>query len=135
MCATFIRRIYYGEPGRFEQSLDVYVPARRPAGPLPLVILVVGSGWMGHSRLIYGPTSWCALTLHCAPLAHTHRAAWRTLAVGCLLNSGSPEPNVFFTGGTRQAHAPSPPLALCASASATAGPSPCRPWVWPLQWY
>lgn len=51
-----VRRLFYGD-GRFEQSLDVYAPASANT-PLPLVILVVGSAWLGHLRLVYGPTSW-----------------------------------------------------------------------------
>lgn len=41
----------------FEQSLDIYRP--RVVDPkLPLVVLVVGSAWVGHQPIIYRGTSW-----------------------------------------------------------------------------
>ena len=55
------RRFYYTDQSLFEQSLDVYVPDKPPAAadePLPLVVLVVGSAWLGHRFMIYGGTSW-----------------------------------------------------------------------------
>ena len=52
-------RHYYTPSRRFEQSLDVYTP---PAGSVtpaaPLVVLVVGSAWLGHRWSIYAGTSW-----------------------------------------------------------------------------
>lgn len=52
-----IERHYYTSRHQFEESLDVYRPAR--AHPhLPVVLLVVGSGWMGHWAWIYRMTSW-----------------------------------------------------------------------------
>ena len=59
-----MRRRYYYTSGssRFEQSLDVYTPsdslAANASESLPLVVLVVGSAWLGHRPLIYGGTSW-----------------------------------------------------------------------------
>ena len=55
------RTIYYASNSNFEQSLDVYVPSSPlSAGcpPLPLVVLVVGSAWLGHRSIIYAGTSW-----------------------------------------------------------------------------
>jgi len=49
MAAALVKRTYYGQPGRYEQSFDVYMPLPPPVGPLPLVILVVGSAWLGHT--------------------------------------------------------------------------------------
>ena len=54
---AMMRRVYYTPERRFEQSYDVYYPAN-PDGSLPLVLLVVGSAWLGHSALIYAVTSW-----------------------------------------------------------------------------
>lgn len=51
--------IPYGNSRLFEQSLDVYAPSPDvPQDDMPLVVLVVGSGWLGHSSLIYSLTSW-----------------------------------------------------------------------------
>ena len=59
MAARRVTRHYYGSSSRFEQSLDVYLPTPSPpAADLPLVVLVVGSAWLGHSALIYRGTSW-----------------------------------------------------------------------------
>ena len=67
-----MRRVHYTDARRFEQSLDIYLPLSSPpsATPLPLVVLVVGSAWLGHSRLIYASTSWwnSAGPLTCAKL-------------------------------------------------------------------
>ena len=55
------RRVYYRGTSNFEQSLDVYTPPSNlpsPAHPLPLVVLVVGSAWLGHRSIIYRGTSW-----------------------------------------------------------------------------
>ena len=58
------RRYYYNSHnGRsFEQSLDVYKPAFGVTAvqkkELPLVVLVVGSAWLGHRSIIYAATSW-----------------------------------------------------------------------------
>jgi acetyl esterase/lipase len=51
----------YRDNNNFEQSLDVYVPglpASADLSSLPVVLLVVGSGWMGHRALIYAGCSW-----------------------------------------------------------------------------
>ena len=50
-------RHFYGARRIFEQSLDVYTPADAPSAA-PLVVLVVGSAWLGHRAAIYRATSW-----------------------------------------------------------------------------
>ena len=52
--------VYYANTSNYEQSLDVYVPSvpPPPGPPLPLVVLVVGSAWLGHRSAIYLGTSW-----------------------------------------------------------------------------
>ena len=50
-------RFFYASNGAFEQSLDVYLPGSSTHSA-PLVILVVGSAWLGHLPIIYKPTSW-----------------------------------------------------------------------------
>lgn len=58
---TESRRYYYSEQKSFEQSIDVWKPAEVPnnsSDPLPLVVLVVGSAWLGHRSIIYSGTSW-----------------------------------------------------------------------------
>ena len=51
-------RHYYTPSRRFEQSLDVYKPAGTGTPTAPLVVLVVGSAWLGHRWSIYAGTSW-----------------------------------------------------------------------------
>jgi acetyl esterase/lipase len=52
-------RHYYTKDDRFEQSIDVYSSIiERNADRLPVVVLVVGSAWMGHRRFVYFMTSW-----------------------------------------------------------------------------
>ena len=55
-----VTRFYYGERRGYESSLDVYTPSEPlPGGAAPpLVVLVVGSAWLGHRACIYLPTSW-----------------------------------------------------------------------------
>ena len=48
---------YYANSSLFEQSLDVFTPSI-PDPSLPLVLLVVGSGWLGHHSFIYSGCSW-----------------------------------------------------------------------------
>ena len=55
---TRARTVYYASTNRFEQSLDVYVPTKASQADLPLVVLVVGSAWLGHRAFIYRGTSW-----------------------------------------------------------------------------
>lgn len=63
---TVSRRYYYTKNKSFEQSLDVYKPVfseveqdnSTPSTNLPLVVLVVGSAWLGHRSIIYTGTSW-----------------------------------------------------------------------------
>jgi acetyl esterase/lipase len=49
--------------GLFEQSLDIYHPIKpfssssSPSSKLPLFVVVVGSGWLGHQPMIYLGTS------------------------------------------------------------------------------
>ena len=67
------RRFYYTEHQKFEQSLDVWEPKdhdgngnddadnvknKKSPRNMPVVVLVVGSGWLGHRNFIYAPTSW-----------------------------------------------------------------------------
>ncbi|CAB9517011.1 expressed unknown protein [Seminavis robusta] len=62
-------RHYYSKDKLFEKSLDIYKPidndnnkgAKDDASKeedLPIVILVVGSGWVGHRAFVYAGTSW-----------------------------------------------------------------------------
>ena len=71
----------YADSKLFEQSLDVYYPAElvSPAVPPPLVVLVVGSGWLGHRSIIYncfnrenaaGPRAIAALGCVCVAVRH-----------------------------------------------------------------
>lgn len=54
-----VSRHYYTPTKRFEQSLDVYKPSAGSGNPTaPLVVLVVGSAWLGHRWSIYAGTSW-----------------------------------------------------------------------------
>lgn len=59
---AFTKQTYaYAGDGRFERSLDFYAPkslAKSGATTPPLVVLVVGSAWLGHSRLLYSGTAW-----------------------------------------------------------------------------
>jgi len=58
---TESRRYYYTSQKSFEQSLDVYKPVDESnisSSELPLVVLVVGSAWLGHRSIIYTGTSW-----------------------------------------------------------------------------
>ena len=51
---------YYAGTSNFEQSLDVNYPPRPTsdgARHAPLVVLVVGSGWLGHRWFVYRPFS------------------------------------------------------------------------------
>lgn len=71
--ATRMTRYYYSDDRLFEKSLDVYTPVTTADGTtllrdgdsnMPaaaaavLVLLVVGSGWMGHHWSIYRLTAW-----------------------------------------------------------------------------
>ena len=62
MTRTEYRRYYYTSQKSFEQSLDVYKPIEEKEGESsedrPLVVLVVGSAWLGHRSIIYTGTSW-----------------------------------------------------------------------------
>jgi acetyl esterase/lipase len=59
-----ISRHYYSDAKLFETSLDIYLPVREGTqtaegnDTLPVVVLVVGSAWMGHQPWIYAMTSW-----------------------------------------------------------------------------
>lgn len=64
--STEVTRYYYSKEKLFEKSLDVYKPIfldgdEKQAAQnldLPVVIMVVGSGWIGHRAVIYAQTSW-----------------------------------------------------------------------------
>ena len=64
-------RHYYTSNKLFEQSLDIYRPTAASVGrrknsqdssssnaPTTMVVLVVGSAWLGHRSIIYSGTSW-----------------------------------------------------------------------------
>ena len=59
-------RYYYSDDKTFEKSLDVYKPIfasdkekeKAAQQDLPITILVVGSGWVGHRAFVYAQTSW-----------------------------------------------------------------------------
>eukprot|EP00536_Pseudo-nitzschia_multiseries_P016583 jgi/Psemu1/328278/estExt_fgenesh1_pg.C_11560001 len=64
-----VERHYYTPERRFEQSLDVYRPTTPRGGSggggsgvdsaaLPVVVLVMGSGWLGHRPYFYRVTNW-----------------------------------------------------------------------------
>ncbi|GAX10317.1 hypothetical protein FisN_3Lh520 [Fistulifera solaris] len=54
-----VTRHYYSRQHRtFETSLDVYVPSSSTTRISSIVVLVVGSAWMGHTPWIYRGTSW-----------------------------------------------------------------------------
>lgn len=65
-----VDRYYYTPKRRFEQSLDVYKPVRRnnkkddddttysASQPKIPVVLVMGSGWLGHKPYFYVMTNW-----------------------------------------------------------------------------
>mmetsp|Transcript_8739 Transcript_8739/g.12366 ORF Transcript_8739/g.12366 Transcript_8739/m.12366 type:complete len:369 (-) Transcript_8739:131-1237(-) len=61
---TKFQRYFYAKQNNFEQSLDIWEPDDLPyegekgRNDLPTVVLVVGSGWMGHRSVIYSGTSW-----------------------------------------------------------------------------
>ncbi|KAL3910864.1 MAG: hypothetical protein SGPRY_008903 [Prymnesium sp.] len=59
MATSIVRHQYRPHSRSFEQSLDVVFPTSPTSLPAhPLVVLVVGSGWLGHSPLVYFGTSW-----------------------------------------------------------------------------
>ena len=67
----------------FEQSLDVYKPIGYHSTDLPIVILVVGSGWVGHRAFVYAQTSWwnssgpqTVASLGCTCVCIRHRGAF-----------------------------------------------------------
>ncbi|GMH48376.1 hypothetical protein TrVE_jg9378 [Triparma verrucosa] len=55
--SSYTTHSYVQNSTLFEQSLDIYHPSA-PSKSLPTVILVVGSGWMGHRSIIYAGCSW-----------------------------------------------------------------------------
>lgn len=60
-CAYSFERHYYTSNQLFEQSLDIYRPQQQQherGSPTPLVVLVVGSAWLGHQPIIYIGTNW-----------------------------------------------------------------------------
>ena len=72
----------YGSRSGFESTLDVYTPTT-PTPNAPLVVLVVGSAWLGHRSIIYTGTSWWnsagplnVCSLGCVCVAIRHRGAF-----------------------------------------------------------
>jgi len=54
-----IEHYYYTEHRRFEQSIDVYMPVKSSAQTQKIpVVLVMGSGWLGHKAYFYTMTNW-----------------------------------------------------------------------------
>ncbi len=54
-----IERYYYTKKQRFEQSIDVYMPVKSSAQTQKIpVVLVMGSGWLGHKAYFYTMTNW-----------------------------------------------------------------------------
>lgn len=51
-----VTRYFYSQHTLFETSLDVYTPTKQQ--PTCMVVLVVGSAWMGHVPWIYRGTAW-----------------------------------------------------------------------------
>lgn len=84
-CPLERTRYYYTAAQRFEQSVDVYRPivSEHHVDNL-IVVLVVGSGWMGHCAWIYRLTSWwnasgpatVARALHAPCICVRHRGAF-----------------------------------------------------------
>lgn len=77
------QRHYYTDRCLFEQSLDVYRPEHDCKEDI-LVLLTVGSGWMGHQPWVYRGTAWwnssgprtIASALHCPCVCIRHRGAY-----------------------------------------------------------
>lgn len=75
---------YYSRVHRlYETSLDVYKPALPPPDGAPLVVVVVGSAWLGHQPAIYIGTDWwnssgpkTIASLGCVCVAIRHRGAF-----------------------------------------------------------
>ena len=92
------QQYYYTSHNLFEQSLDVYWPEHDCRVDL-VILLTVGSGWMGHQPWVYLGTSWwnssgpktIASALNCPCVCIRHRGAyihlpdWPTLLGYCLL--------------------------------------------------
>lgn len=57
-----VQQLQYKQDGsrKFEQSLDVYKPrhGRKDGGAEIVVVLVLGSGWLGHCPLLYHVFNW-----------------------------------------------------------------------------
>lgn len=79
---AFSTHQYVENSSNFEQSLDVYLPTTTSAGAAqspPLVVLVVGSGWLGHREFLYstfnkenaaGPRNLAAIGCVCVAVRH-----------------------------------------------------------------
>jgi len=52
-----VTRHFYTKNVLFEKSLDIYKPSYQDPD-MPIVLLTVGSGWMGHRWFVYRLTSW-----------------------------------------------------------------------------
>ena len=95
------RQHFYTSRQLFEQSIDVYRPEYDCKEDV-MVLLTVGSGWMGHQPWVYRGTSWwnssgpktIASALNCPCVCIRHRGAyvqlpdWFALLGYCLLSVG-----------------------------------------------
>lgn len=73
-----VTRHYYSGSRRVEQSMDIYKPGREQADDhsknRPVIVLVMGSGWLGHAWWIYAGTNWwnsSAPQMICGRLGYT----------------------------------------------------------------
>lgn len=82
------------KPFLFEQSLDIYRPNNDNCCRNDLVVLLtVGSGWMGHCPWVYRPTAWwnaagprtVAAALSCPCVCIRHRGAYVALPDWCTM--------------------------------------------------
>lgn len=74
---------FYTDNHLFEQSLDVYTPTSSPDDK-PMLVLVVGSGWAGHYKLLSAASNWwnsagpkmVASSLGCQCICVRHRGGF-----------------------------------------------------------
>ena len=56
-----VTRHFYSDSMRVEQSMDIYQPYHGTRGStedMPIIILVMGSGWLGHAWWLYSVFNW-----------------------------------------------------------------------------